>query len=258
MAKDLGITWVELLLLLLFHLSFICSLAWKLLELVHKVESGRPNNYKTVRPNLWRDGRIIKKMEGQIWPWGWIYNPPTISKVKRQISAYFIMLLSNLRKYPTISIVIDILSRNYTSWIFGLTVKFGLPVRPYGIFNSAFRFSIIRPSGFGLMDIRSYFSCQSRWAARVSHRNPKKFLRSTQGIPEPVWDDSRRGTGCGCSQKPARDQSRERGSSPKRYEASFQKKRHKLGSSGSDTKTGTSRKREGRGKNIGSDFGGGV
>ena len=94
-----------------------------------------------------------------------------------------------------------------------------------------------------------YFSCKSRWAARVSHRDPKKFLRSTQGIPEPVRDDSRRGTGCGCSQKPARDQSRERGSSPKRYEASFQKKRHKLGSSGSDTKIGTSRKRKRRGKN---------
>ena len=46
----------------------------------------------------------------------------------------------------------DILSRNYNSYNFGPTVKFGLPVRPYGIFYSGFRFSIIRPSGFGLMD----------------------------------------------------------------------------------------------------------
>ena len=37
-------------------------------ELVHKAESGRPNDFKTGRPNLWRDGRIIKKLEGRIWP----------------------------------------------------------------------------------------------------------------------------------------------------------------------------------------------
>ena len=34
--------------------------------------------------------------------------------------------------------------------IFGLTVKIGLTVRPNGKQNLAFRFSIIRPSRFGL------------------------------------------------------------------------------------------------------------
>ena len=42
------------------------------------------------------------------------------------------------------------MSRNYNSYNFGLTAKFGLPARPYGIFNLAFQFSIIQPSGFGL------------------------------------------------------------------------------------------------------------
>ena len=35
--------------------------------------------------------------------------------------------------------------------LFGLTVKFDLPVRHSGQLNSAFQFSIVRPSGFGLM-----------------------------------------------------------------------------------------------------------
>ena len=47
---------------------------------------------------------------------------------------------------------VDILSGNYNTLLFGLMVKFGLLLQPYGILNSAFRFSIIQPSGFGLMD----------------------------------------------------------------------------------------------------------
>ena len=47
---------------------------------------------------------------------------------------------------------VDILSGNYNTLLFGLMVKFGLLVRPYSILNSSFRFSIIQPSGFGLMD----------------------------------------------------------------------------------------------------------
>ena len=53
----------------------------------------------------------------------------------------------------------DIISRNYTTYIFGLTVKLGLTVLPNGQFNSALRFGImvnsIQPSGFllfGLLD----------------------------------------------------------------------------------------------------------
>ena len=42
------------------------------------------------------------------------------------------------------------ISRNYTSCIFRLMVKFGLSVQPSGIWNSAFQFLIIRPSGLGL------------------------------------------------------------------------------------------------------------
>ena len=42
------------------------------------------------------------------------------------------------------------ISRNFTSCIFGLMVKFGLLVQPSSILNSAFQFLIIRSSGFGL------------------------------------------------------------------------------------------------------------
>ena len=44
------------------------------------------------------------------------------------------------------------MSGNYNTLLFDLMVKFSLLVRAYGILNSAFRFSIIRPSRFGLMD----------------------------------------------------------------------------------------------------------
>ena len=52
--------------------------------------------------------------------------------------------------YFSLNFSFDIKRRNYSTYIFGLTVKFGLTVRPYGKQNLAFRFSIIRPSGFGL------------------------------------------------------------------------------------------------------------
>ena len=61
-------------------------------ELVHKAESGRPNNYKTGRPNLWLDGRFITKLEGRIWPQGRIYNPPTISNAKRHLVILHVMI----------------------------------------------------------------------------------------------------------------------------------------------------------------------
>ena len=61
----------------------------------------------SIRPNP--EGQIIRKPEGGITD---------------EMADYFQSSFTKL--------FFDKLSRNYTNWIFGLTVKFGLPVRPSG------------------------------------------------------------------------------------------------------------------------------
>ena len=73
--------------------------------------------------------------------------------------------MPNISTRPESHISFDILSRNYYNYIFGLVVKFGLPVK-----NSAFRFSI--------------FSDSEQCCQKVSTAVPQIYPRLPQIFPQ--------------------------------------------------------------------------
>ena len=79
-------------------------------ELIHKAKSGRPNNYKTRRMNLWQDGQIIKNWKAKFdHKAEYIYRVGIIVlqySVVRLNSAVQFYLFSHLVKYSVIRLSI--------------------------------------------------------------------------------------------------------------------------------------------------------